>query len=122
MTQHNFVAYRSDRSAEARAIRFTNQQWRDYVPIRLPWTECVRDRGPAGSVAVLLNQAHKHRDLVLPVNAAQSHLLDEIDGKRSLGEIVQSNGKEDTRTLQFFERLWQYDQIVFDASCAAAAG
>lgn len=122
ITQHNFVAYRSDRSMESQAIRFTDQQWRNYIPIRLPWTECVRDRGPAGSVAVLLNRAHKHRDLVLPINAAQSRLFNEIDGTRSLDEIVRNDGKEDARSLQFFERLWQYDQIVFDASCAAAAG
>jgi len=122
ITQHNFVAYRSDRSTESQAIRFTDQQWRNYIPIRLPWTECVRDRGPAGSVAVLLNRAHKHRDLVLPINAAQSRLFNEIDGTRSLDEIVRNDGKEDARSLQFFERLWQYDQIVFDASCAAAAG
>jgi len=122
ITQHNFVAYRGDRSTEGQAIRFTDQRWRNYIPIRLPWTECVRDRGPAGSVAVLLNRAHKHRDLVLPINAAQSHLFSEIDGARSLGEIVRNNGNEDARALQFFERLWQYDQTVFDASCAAAAG
>ena len=120
ITQHNFVAYRSDRSTESHAIRFTDQQWRNYIPIRLPWTECVRDRGPAGSVAVLLNRAHKHRDLVLPINAAQSHLFNAIDGTRSLGDILKNNGKDDARALQFFERLWQYDQIVFDASCPVA--
>ena len=122
ITQHNFVAYRSDRSTEGQAIRFTDRKWRNYIPIRLPWTECVRDRGPAGSVAVLLNRAHKHRDLVLPINAAQSRLFNEIDGARSLGEIVENNRKEDARSLQFFERLWQYDQIVFDASRTVAAG
>jgi SAM-dependent methyltransferase len=120
ITQHNLVAYRNDRSTESQVIHFTDQQWRNYIPIRLPWTECVRDRGPAGSVAVLLNRAHKHRDLVLPINAAQSHLFNEIDGKRSLGEIAQNNGKEDSRTVQFFERLWRYDQVVFDASCPVA--
>ena len=53
MTQHSLVAYRSDRSKKAQPIRFADDQWRNYVPIRLPWTICVRDRAPPGSVAVL---------------------------------------------------------------------
>jgi len=120
ITQHNFVAYRNDRSTDSHPIRFTGEQWRNYVPIRLPWTLCVRDRVPAGSVAVLLNRAHKHPDLILPINAAQNHLLDQIDGVRTLGEIAQNAGKDDLRTLQFFRQLWQYDQVVFDASGAVA--
>lgn len=122
ITQHNFVAYRSDRTTESQPIHFTDQRWRKYVPIRLPWTLCIRDQAPPGSVAVLLNPAHKHPDLVLPIDQAQSHLLNEIDGTRSLDEIVRNNGKGDLRALQFFEQLWQYDQIVFDASGAVAAG
>jgi SAM-dependent methyltransferase len=121
ITQHNFVAYRNDRITESQPIHFTGEQWRNYVPIRLPWTARIRDRVPRGGVAVLLNRAHKHPDLVLPINAAQNHLLNEIDGTRTLGEIAQNNGKENARTLQYFEQLWQYDQIVFDASCAVAA-
>ena len=115
ITQHSFIAYRDDRPAERQPIRFTGEQWRRYVPIRLPWTVCVRERVPAGSVAVLLNRAHKHTDLVLPITAAQSHLLNDIDGKKTLGQIA-AGGKDEVRTLQFFQQLWQYDQIVIDAS------
>jgi 2-polyprenyl-3-methyl-5-hydroxy-6-metoxy-1,4-benzoquinol methylase len=121
ITQHSFVAYRRDRPTESQPISFTGQQWRNYVPIRLPWTTCVRDRVPTGSVAVLLNRAHKHPDLVLPIDAAQNLLLNEIDGTRTLDEIIRNNGEEDGPALQFFEQLWQYDQIVFDASRAFAA-
>jgi len=120
ITQHSFIAYRSDRTTESQRIHFEGEQWRNYVPIRLPWTLCVRDHVPAGSVAVLLNRAHKHTDLILPINAAQNRILNEVDGARSLGEIVRNNGKEESRTVQFFEQLWRYDQIVFDASRAAA--
>jgi SAM-dependent methyltransferase len=122
MTQHHLIAYRSDAGA-GRAIHFTGEQWRDYVPIRLPWTLCIRERVPAGSVAVLLNPAHNHRDLVLPVNWAQDHLFGQIDGQRTLGEIVTACGtsKGARRALQFFEQLWRYDQIVFDASRTVAA-
>ena len=120
ITQHNFVAYRSDRSTESQPIRFAGEEWRNYIPIRLPWTVCVRDRVPPGSVAVLLNRAHKHPDLVLPINAAQDHVYRLIDGTLNLGEIAQNSAKENVRTLQFFEQLWHYDQIVFDASRAVA--
>ena len=83
----------------------------------------MRDRLPHGSVAVLLNPAHKHTDLVLPINSLQDHLLEQIDGKRTLGEIAQSNGPTDSalRTRSFFQQLWRYDQVVFDASPDLAA-
>jgi hypothetical protein len=31
------------------------------------------------------------------------------------------DGGGESRALRFFERLWQYDQIVFDASHAEAS-
>jgi hypothetical protein len=116
MTQHNLIAYRSDRTTANQSVEFTGEQWRDYVPIRLPWTVCVRDRVPSGSVGILLNRAHKHPDLILPINAAQNNLLDRIDGRRTLAEIVRIDGTEDLHALDFCRQLWQYDQIVFDAS------
>jgi SAM-dependent methyltransferase len=117
ITQHNLVAYRSDFPNELQPIRFTGDQWRNYVPIRYPWTVCVRDRAPQGSVAVLLNPSHRHTDLVLPISSAQDHFLEQIDGQRTLGEIVQNSGADGAlRALPFFEQLWHYDQIVFDAS------
>jgi SAM-dependent methyltransferase len=121
ITQHKFVAYRNDCLIESQPIHFTDERWRGYIPIRLPWTECVSVQVPSGSVAVLLNRAHKHPDLILPINAAQNDLLNQIDGTRTLGEITQNSGKDTSRSLQFFQRLWQYDQIVFDATCAVAA-
>ena len=42
-----------------------------------------------------------------------------VDGNRTLAEILHFAAQDD-RGLRFFERLWQYDQIVFDASRAAA--
>ena len=117
ITAHSFIAYRSDRQAESQPIRFTGDRWRQYVPIRVPWSTCVRDRVPAGAVAVLLNRAHKHPDLVLPVRAAQMRLLDEMDGTRTLGQIAGGSNNE-ARSIEFFEQLWRYDQIVFDASGA----
>lgn len=116
MTQHNFIAYRNDRTGESQPIRFTSEQWRNYVPVRLPWTICVRDNVPAGAAAVLLNPAHKHPDLILRLNHAQHRLFDQIDGRRTLGEIAQTSGTDVGRIVDLFRRLWQYDQIVFDAT------
>ena len=42
-------------------------------------------------------------------------LFDAIDGRRSIGEIASEDAlRPVARTL--FERLWQYDQVVFDLS------
>ena len=45
-------------------------------------------------------------------------MFDAIDGRRSIAEIVDRAGG--TRTLSrartFFEKLFWYDQVVFDAS------
>jgi SAM-dependent methyltransferase len=120
INRHNLVAYRGDRSKESQPIRFTDEAWRNYIPLRVPWAVSVRDRLPVGSAALLLNPTHQHPDLALPISAAQNHFLDEIDGIRTLGEIVQMNGKNNdpVRALSFFQQLWRYDQVIFDASRA----
>jgi hypothetical protein len=69
-----------------------------------------------------LNPTHAHTDLVLPINAAQDRLLGQIDGQRSLGDIIGPGVAADNAraSLQFFKQLWWYDQIVFDASSHGA--
>jgi len=119
MVSHSFIAYRHDNAVENQPITFAGDRWRDYVPIKLPWTVCVRERLPPGSVAVLINQAHKFTDLILTVDSFEDRLLGAIDGNRTLGEILRlafPDGDGESRARGFFERLWQYDQIVFDAS------
>jgi SAM-dependent methyltransferase len=120
MVRHNLIAYRDDGPGAREPITFVGDGWRDYVPIRLPWTVCVRERVPPGSVAVLINQAHTFTDIFLPIDAAQDRLLGAIDGKRTICEIVQAatagGPGHERRARDFFERLWQYDQVVFDAS------
>jgi len=118
MTRHSFNAYRDDHPGECQPITFEADAWRGYVPMRLPWTLCVRDRVPAGSVAVLINRAHTYPDLALPIDSAQERIFAAIDGKRSLAEILRTaagaGGDEPAR--RFIEQLWEYDQIVFDAT------
>ena len=119
---HSFIAYRDDCPDDSQPITFAGDGWRDYIPIALPWTVCVRERLPPGSVAVLINRAHTFTDLILTVDAFEDRLLGAIDGNRTLAEILPIAAQDsdgERRALRFFERLWQYDQVVFDASRAA---
>jgi 2-polyprenyl-3-methyl-5-hydroxy-6-metoxy-1,4-benzoquinol methylase len=75
MTKHNFIAYRDDRPGESQPITFAGDAWPGYVPLRLPWTLCIRDRVPPGSVAVLINRAHTYPDLALVVDLLGTHRL-----------------------------------------------
>jgi SAM-dependent methyltransferase len=119
MVSHSFIAYRDDRSDASQPITFAGDDWRDYIPIALPWTVCVRERLPPGSVAVRINPAHTFTDLIFTVGSFEDRLFGAIDGNRSVAEILKiaaQDGGGSHRALRFFERLWQYDQIVFDAS------
>jgi len=118
MARHKLIAYRDDRRGASQPINFEDNRWREYVPIRVPWTVCVRERLPAGSVAVLINRAHPFTDLVLPINRTEEPLLNAINGKRTLNEILVATGTglNERWATEFFERLWQYDQIIVDAS------
>jgi SAM-dependent methyltransferase len=118
MAKHNFIAYRDDRPAESQPIAFNGDGWRGYVPLRLPWTLCIRDQAPAGFAAVLINRAHTYPDLALPIDSAQEQIYAAIDGNRSIDEILRgaagAGGVEQGR--RFIQQLWEYDQIVLDAT------
>ena len=117
MVAHSLIAYRDDRPAGSQPISFAGDRWHDYVPLARPMTVCVRDRPPAGSVAVLINRAHTFTDLICTVDEFEFQLLGAVDGHRTLAEVVAQAGDGDTgRAITFFERLWDYDQVVFDAS------
>jgi SAM-dependent methyltransferase len=118
MAKHNFIAYRDDRLDDSQPITFDGDAWRAYVPLRLSWTLCIRDRAPPGSVAVLINRAHIYPDLALPIDAARERIFAAIDGSRSVDEILRGGAGEvsDEQARRFIEQLWEYDQIVFDAT------
>lgn len=118
MVRHAVVAYRSDRNAPA-PVDFTGDAWLDYVPIRLPDTVTIREGLPPGAAAVLINRNHTFTDLCLPIDAAQDQLLTAVDGKRTIARIC-GILDERARARDFFERLWQWDQVVFDASPSPA--
>jgi SAM-dependent methyltransferase len=117
MTKHSFIAYRDDRRGASQPVTFEGDTWRGDVPLRLPWTLCIRERVPPGFVAVLINRAHPFPDLALPIDAAQEQIFAKIDGNRSVEEILRGvAGGGDERDRRFIRQLWDYDQVVFDAT------
>jgi SAM-dependent methyltransferase len=127
MARHSVVAYRNDSAGSAERISFVGDAWLDYVPIRMSDTICIQERLPPGAAAVLINQTHIYRDLILPISPTEKQLFDAIDGIRNIADIVggtlsssnQKAGFDTART--FFEMLWWHDQVVFDASRPGAA-
>jgi SAM-dependent methyltransferase len=114
MVRHSAVVYRNDRP-NPDSINFTGDAWLGYVPIRMPDTICVQEKLPPGAAAVLINRNHTYTDIYLPINAQQKKLFDAIDGKRSIGEIASDTVQRNIARV-LLEGLWQYDQVVFDAS------
>jgi hypothetical protein len=86
------------------------------VPVRLPWTQLIQERLPAGAAGVLINRSHTFHDLIVVLDAAEKRLFDEIDGRRSIGEIAERSSADHSSARSFFEKLWSYDQVVFDTS------
>ncbi|MGB7951107.1 MAG: class I SAM-dependent methyltransferase [Candidatus Binatia bacterium] len=122
MVRHSAVVYRDDSPGGAQPVSFAGDDWRGYVPIRMPDTICVQERLPPGAAAVLINQTHTYRDLFMPIDSTEKRLFDAIQGNCSIGVIVdrtlsssQINSQLDM-ARGFFEKLWWYDQVVFDAS------
>ena len=114
MLRHSAIVYRDD-NPDPPSLNFDGEAWRNYVPMRLPDTLCLQEQLPVGASAVLLNRSHPYPDIVLPIDAREKSLFDEIDGRRTIAQIADARG--DARTARgFFERLWWHDQVVFDAS------
>jgi len=122
MVRHSMVVYRNDNPGDPQPVSFAGDAWLHYVPLRMPDTICVQERLPPGAAGVLINQTHAYRDLILPMDSTEKCLFDAIDGSCSIGGIVErtlpsaqtKSQLEMART--FFEKLWWYDQVVFDAS------
>jgi hypothetical protein len=86
--------------------------------VRLPNTVVVRERLPAGAAAVLINRSHTYTDLFLPVDQRELKLFNAIDDRRSIDALA--NGIADWDfTRSFLEKLWRWDQVVFDGSGSA---
>jgi SAM-dependent methyltransferase len=126
MVRHSLVAYRDDNPGGPQRVNFAGDAWLRYVPLRMPDTICVQEGLPPGAAGVLINQTHAYRDLLMPIDSTEKRLFDAIDGNCSVADIVgrvlpssQTKSRLDmVRT--FFEKLWWYDQVVFDASLCRA--
>jgi SAM-dependent methyltransferase len=117
MTIHSFVVYRSDVNNDGLKVRFDDERYLRYVPIRSPWTVCVQEGLPAGVSGILLNQTHVFDDLMLFIDAREKRMFEAIDGRRNISEIL-GKVKEKGASPLFFKKLWWYDQAVFDTSKA----
>lgn len=121
MVSHTAIVYRNDDQGSA-AISFAGDAWLGYVPVRMPDTMCVQERLPPEAAAVLIYPGHTFKDLVMPIDATELSLFRAVDGDRSIGDIVDERRPAAHRTppldaaRRFFERLWWYDQVVFDTS------
>ena len=118
MANHSFVAHRDDRKSNGAKIGFNDERYLQYVPVRLPWTMCVTEGLPPGAAGALVNQTHTFDDLYVLVNKQEKQLFEAIDGRRSVSEIVETLPASALLAREFFEKLWWYDQVVFDASKA----
>lgn len=120
MLRHSAILYRDDTTPDRWKVSFEGDEWRSYIPIRLPETICVEERLPPGKAGVLINSQHTDTDIYLPITATEKHLVDAIDGKRSISDLA-GNGPGSAPARELFERLWQSDQIVIDTSRAEHA-
>jgi len=113
MANHSFVVHPKDVNAK---VHFDEELYLRYVPLRLPFTTCIQERLPPGAAGVLLNQTHLYNDLFVLVDPQQKEMFDAIDGRRSIADIIDAVKDSAPRARNFFEKLWHYDQIVFDTS------
>lgn len=116
ITRHSFTAYRDDDPGEGASVHFDGTTWQAYVPIRSPNLITIEKRLPPGAAAVLINQDHVDTDLIHPINPLEKRIFDQIDGQRTILDIIKREKSPVESARKFFERLWQYDHIVFDRS------
>jgi SAM-dependent methyltransferase len=119
MVNHDIVVHPNDGDKDRLKVRFDDDRYLRYVPVRRAWTMCVEKNLPPGAAGVLVNQTSLFPDIHLPVNALQKRMYAAIDGRRSISEIIEQVGDTaSTVAPAFFEKLWWYDQTVFDTSKA----
>src|SRR5262245_6457769 len=114
MTAHSVIVHRTDAGSE---VCFDDERWLRFVPVRLPWTQLIQERLPPGAAGVLLNSSHQFHDLFFAIDQHDKRVFDQIDGRRTIAEICDRTSAIDPgRVRAFFQKLWWYDQAVFDGS------
>lgn len=117
ISNHDFVAYSGQANNEQLQVRFDDDRYLNYVPIRRAWTTCIEERLPPNVSGALVNQTHTFDDLFLFIDEHQKRLYKAIDGQRTIGELL-DHEKDASSARDFFEKLWWQDQTVFDTSRA----
>ena len=118
MLRHSAIVYRDDTAEKGLPIHFTDEQWLNSIPHRVPDTIVVEERLPEGATAVLINQNHIYTDIYLPIDAREKQIFEAINGRYTIGNIIHSTaaGMSEPQVHLFFERLWRYDQVVFETA------
>jgi hypothetical protein len=116
MKHHTFVVHHSDFNKEELTVRFGDERYLRFVPFRFPWTRCIQESLPPETAGVLVNTALQFPDLFLLVDAKEKQIYDAINGRRTIGQIVHTLEESGPRVRDFFQKLWWYDQVVFDTS------
>jgi SAM-dependent methyltransferase len=105
MQRHSAIVYRDDSTLTP----LDWDDWRSFVPITPDTVISVEERLPANVAAVLINQAHVDRDLVMFVSASEKQVFEQIDGRTTLGAISGAS-------LEFVRNLWWHDLAVIAAA------
>jgi len=116
MKHHTFVAHKSDFHSDELKVSFDGERFLRYVPFRFPWTTCVQENLPPTAAGALVNTAHQFPDLYLLIDAKEKQIYEAIDGRRTIGQIVDTVEGFEPRARDFFQKLWWYDQVLFDTS------
>lgn len=122
MVRHSLIAYRNDNPAGNKtSVSFKDGGWQRFIPIRMPDTLCIEEQLPAGAAAILINK-NQYRDIYLPVDSSEKLLFEAIDGTNTIKDITEKTLTSLDQSSQistsriFFEKLWWYDQVVFDTT------
>jgi len=122
MIRHSVIVYDPKSANLKEQIRLRAGASPSDIPVRTADTICVQDPLPPGAAGVLINRSHTYTDLILPISPMEKMWLDAMDGIRSIAEIAKActshfSQKTDLDSAcSFFDRLWHYDQVVFDTS------
>jgi SAM-dependent methyltransferase len=116
MSNHHIVVHHSD--AEEVRVSFDDEDYLRYVPFRLPWTKCVQEGLPPNTAGALVNQTHLFSDLYILIDETEKQMYESIDGRRTIEQITGTVAESGPRAREFFQKLWWYDQVVFDTSKA----
>jgi SAM-dependent methyltransferase len=118
LARHFVLACHVDRPVSDYTLDFTGQAWLDYVPsLRRPIAVSPAGSGePPSETASVKRYGHR-----VELDATEEALLERIDGKRSIIEIVEDAGLDEATALQhveharrFFRKMAGWDHLLYE--------